>query len=220
MRTNAIVFREPGQLEVEDIGLTPPAEHEVVVETLWSGISSGTERMLLEGTMPPFPGMGYPLVPGYESVGHVTQVSSDDGPAIGALVFVPGASGYINARGLFGATASHLVADASKVVPLPEQLGEQGTLLALAATAHHALALEGSTPPDLIVGHGVLGRLIARIAIARGGPVPTVWENNASRRSDAEAIQSPTAQAIPARIIPASLMQAARPTSSTLSSPI
>ena len=35
--------------------------------------------------------------------------------------------------------------------------------------------------PDLIVGHGVLGRLIARIAVAMGGE-PTVWEKQALRR--------------------------------------
>jgi myo-inositol-1(or 4)-monophosphatase len=36
---------------------------------LHSGISTGTERLLWDGTMPPFPGLGYPLVPGYETVG-------------------------------------------------------------------------------------------------------------------------------------------------------
>ncbi len=181
MRTNAIIFREPGDLRVEEIAVTPPGGHEVVVKAHWSGISSGTERMLLEGTMPPFPGMGYPLVPGYESVGRVIQASSEGGPDVGDLVFVPGARGYVDALGLFGASASHLVTSASKVVPLPENLGEQGTLLALAATAHHALALRGPTPAQLIVGHGVLGRLLARVSVALGNPAPTVWEANASR---------------------------------------
>ena len=37
----------------------------------WSGISTGTEKLLWSGRMPPFPGMGYPLVPGYESVGRI-----------------------------------------------------------------------------------------------------------------------------------------------------
>jgi 3-hydroxyethyl bacteriochlorophyllide a dehydrogenase len=32
------------------------------------------------------------------------------------------------------------------------------------------------SPPDLIVGHGVLGRLLARLTIAAGAPAPTVWE--------------------------------------------
>jgi len=185
MQTNAIVFRKPGDLGVETLTLTNPDAREIVVETLWSGISSGTERLLLEGTMPPFPGMGYPLVPGYESVGRVTRAADESGPQVGELVFVPGARGYVDARGLFGASASTLVADAAKAVPLPDNMGETGALLALAATAHHALALSGSRAPDLIVGHGVLGRLIARISIALGNPAPTVWESAAGRRVDA-----------------------------------
>ena len=32
-----------------------------------------TEKLLWNGTMPHFPGMGYPLVPGYESVGRVIE---------------------------------------------------------------------------------------------------------------------------------------------------
>lgn len=182
MRTNAIIFRKPGDLGVEEIALSPPGAQEIVVDTLWSGISSGTERLLLEGTMPPFPGMGYPLVPGYESVGRVSRACEKGGPQVGDLVFVPGARGYVDARGLFGATASCLVTETAKVVPLPDDMGEQGTLLALAATAHHALALDGSMPPELVVGHGVLGRLIARISIALGNPAPTVWESNPARR--------------------------------------
>ena len=42
-------------------------------------------------------------------------------------------------------------------------------LLALAATAYHALAAHGAGCPDLIVGHGVLGRLLARLAASLRG---------------------------------------------------
>ena len=42
----------------------------------------------------------------------------------------------------------------------------------------------GQEQPDLIVGHGVLGRLIARIAVAKGKR-PVVWETNAGRREGA-----------------------------------
>ena len=52
-------------------------------------------------------------------------------------------------------------------------------LLALAATAYHAIA--GGRTPDLIVGHGVLGRLLARIAVLGDGEAPVVWERNPDR---------------------------------------
>jgi 3-hydroxyethyl bacteriochlorophyllide a dehydrogenase len=58
-----------------------------------------------------------------------------------------------------------------------ESIDEAACLLALAATAYHALCPAPGAPlPELIVGHGALGRLLARICIALGGEVPTVWE--------------------------------------------
>ena len=62
----------------------------MTVETRWSGVSAGTERLLFTGRMPAFPGMGYPLVPGYESVGRVVD-AGPDADRIGTQVFVPGA---------------------------------------------------------------------------------------------------------------------------------
>ena len=130
--------------------------------------------------MPMFPGMGYPLVPGYESVGRVASSGARAGRQVGERVFVPGARCYGEVRGLFGGAASRVVVPGAKVVPLGDGLGEQGVLLALAATARHAIAAHGGTAPDLIVGHGVLGRLLARLAMMDGGK-PVVWERNPDR---------------------------------------
>ncbi|MGD9769884.1 MAG: chlorophyll synthesis pathway protein BchC, partial [Pseudolabrys sp.] len=66
------------------------------------------------------------------------------------------------------------------------QLRERGVLLALAATAYHALTAPGAAKPDRIVGHGVLGRLLARLTIATGGEPPLVWERNRRRLDGAE----------------------------------
>ena len=41
------------------------------------------------------------------------------------------------------------------------------------------------TPPDLIVGHGALGRLLARMNVAAGITDFTVWETNPARRTGA-----------------------------------
>ena len=68
---------------------------------------------------------------------------------------------------------------------LEPALEDKGVLIALAATAHHAIASEGATIPNLIIGHGIVGRLIARIAIALGADAPLVWEKNATRRDGA-----------------------------------
>ncbi|WP_299438595.1 chlorophyll synthesis pathway protein BchC [uncultured Rhodospira sp.] len=184
MHTDAIVIQQPERLSLTRLDLEPPEEADVVVEIEWSGISTGTERLLWTGRMPPFPGMGYPLVPGYESVGRVTAAGAESGRTVGERVFVPGAKCYGEVRGLFGGAASRIVVPGARVLPVPDDLGERAVLLALAATARHALA-GGATLPDLVVGHGVLGRLVARLVVAMGGAAPVVWETNPARTSGA-----------------------------------
>ena len=178
----AVVFREPYALELRELELAPPGPGEVLVDVEWSGISTGTEKLLFHGLMPEFPGMGYPLVPGYETVGRVT--ARGDGVQVreGDRVFVTGARCFGDIRGLFGGAASRVVVEEAKLVPVSARLNEEAILFSLAATAHHAVHNEGDLAlPDLIVGHGVLGRLIARLAVALGVRRPVVWETNAER---------------------------------------
>ncbi|SDT96422.1 chlorophyll synthesis pathway protein BchC [Stappia sp. ES.058] len=189
MFTSAIVLTRPHDIGLQDVELTPMKENDIAVDVSWSGISTGTEKLFFDGTMPPFPGMGYPLVPGYESVGRVVSAGADSGFSQDETVFVPGANCYNGARGLFGATAARVVLPGSRAIRVSESLGEDAVLLSLAATAYHALTLRDATPPELIVGFGVLGRLIARIAIALGHPAPRVWERNPARRDTAEAVE-------------------------------
>ncbi len=183
MDTMAVVLREPERLSLRRLPLSPPGEADVVVDIAYSGISTGTERLLWSGRMPPFPGMGYPLVPGYESVGTVAEAGPRSGARVGEQVFVPGARCFGDVRGLFGGAAARVVVPGGLVLPIDDGLGERGVLLALAATARHAIA--GGAKPDLIVGHGVLGRLLARLAVLDGGEPPVVWERNADRAAGA-----------------------------------
>jgi 3-hydroxyethyl bacteriochlorophyllide a dehydrogenase len=179
MNTLAVVLEKPERLVLSRIDLSVPGDEDVVVDIEWSGISTGTERLLWSGRMPPFPGMGYPLVPGYESVGRVASAGPASGVRVGERVFVPGARCFGAIRGLFGGAASRVVVPGARVISFDETLAEQGVLLALAATAHHAIGVNG-TPPQLIVGHGVLGRLLARLTVALGAN-PIVWERNPER---------------------------------------
>jgi 3-hydroxyethyl bacteriochlorophyllide a dehydrogenase len=182
MDTIAVVLQAPERLALQRIDLSPQGEDDVVVDVQWSGISTGTERLLYTGRMPHFPGLGYPLVPGYESVGRVIEAGSRSGRSVGDQVFVPGARCFGDIRGLFGGAASRLVVPGARVSVIDAAWGEQGVLLALAATAYHATA--AAAPPDLIIGHGVLGRLLARVALAAGSE-PVVWERNPAREAGA-----------------------------------
>jgi 3-hydroxyethyl bacteriochlorophyllide a dehydrogenase len=190
MKSMAVVLEQPGHVALSRVDLTPAADADVVVDIDFSGISTGTEKLLWNGQMPKFPGMGYPLVPGYESVGRIVQAGKASGLREGQTVFVPGARCYGEIRGLFGGSASRVVVAADRVTPIHEGIGEQGVLLALAATAYHAVSMGGQradiVPPDLIVGHGVLGRLLARLTVLGGHPAPVVWERNPIRAGGAQ----------------------------------
>ena len=176
-----VVMEEPGRLGTRRLPLDPPQASDIVVEIRWSGISTGTERLLFDGPHAGFPGMGYPLVPGYESVGEVVEAGPDVGRAVGETVFVPGAPVFragarpVRRRGL--AARGH---GRARHADLDARLGERGVLLALAATAYHASRAPRRAEADLIVGHGVLGRLLARLACCRRR-APVVWETNPER---------------------------------------
>ncbi|MEL6317911.1 MAG: chlorophyll synthesis pathway protein BchC [Pseudomonadota bacterium] len=191
MRANAVVLRQPRDLGLELVTLDAPGPEDVVVRVRASGVSTGTERLLWTGEMPDFPGMGYPLVPGYEAVGEIVEAGARSGRRVGERVFVPGARCFGEVRGLFGAAADTLVCAGARVVPVDAALGDAGALIALAATARRAWPEDATAAatPALIVGHGVLGRLLARIAVALGAPAPMVWEIAPERRSGAEGYE-------------------------------
>ena len=156
MNTLAIVIDRPEHLMLSRLHLPKLQDEDVVVEVEWSGISTGTERLLWRGQMPSFPGMGYPLVPGYESFGEVVEARGESGLAVGDHVFVPGANCFGDGvRGLFGGASALLVTPATRVAKLDAGHGERGALLALAAHgrlgqlsgAHPVCRLQQMSPP-------------------------------------------------------------------------
>ena len=182
MQTIAVVLKQPEQVELNRLALTAPTPDDLVVDVDWSGISTGTERLLWSGRMPPFPGMGYPLVPGYE-VGRpgrrsgICQRPSRRPARLRSRreMFRRGARPVWRVGVAAGGAGETRGAARSSIS------ASSGILLALAATAYHAIAARGASAPDCIVGHGVLGRLLARISIALRNEPPTVWEKNPAR---------------------------------------
>ena len=188
MQAHSIVIKQPKQVSLVKLRIDEMGQEDVVVEMEYSGISTGTEKLIWSGTMPQFPGMGYPLVPGYESVGRITHAGEKSALHVGQRVFVPGAKCYGEVKGLFGGASSHVVIPYQRLTVLDDDFGEEAILLALAATAYHVTEGKPEAQPDLIIGHGVVGRLLARIAMAKG-KTPVVWENNSIRMSGATGYQ-------------------------------
>ncbi|MFN0025271.1 MAG: chlorophyll synthesis pathway protein BchC [Parvularculaceae bacterium] len=190
MHSTAVIFAGARHVAAERVELLAPGDNDLVVDVDWSGVSTGTERLMWSGEMPAFPGLGYPLVPGYESVGRVVAAGAQAEARLGETVFVPGSRAFKDVRGLFGGASSRVVIASNRATAISPALGERGALLALAATAYHAIS--GHAAPELVVGHGVLGRMLARLAIALGGEAPVVWEIDPERAfADGYAVIDP-----------------------------
>ena len=185
-----MVMTSPGELAVQEVSLRDCSSEDVIVDIHYSGISTGTEKLFWSGKMPPFPGMGYPLIPGYESTGEVVSANKSTGFKPGDFVFVPGADCFSEpVRSLFGGAAKRVSSPAKRLIKIDPAMGVNGALFALAATARHAIAGFGNKMPEVIVGHGVLGRLLARLVVLAGEKPPIVWETNPLRHGKSTGYQ-------------------------------
>jgi 3-hydroxyethyl bacteriochlorophyllide a dehydrogenase len=170
MQTDAIVISEPGRVELRTVALTDPGPEDVIIQTAYTSISAGTERMLLAGRMP-HPMLSFPVVPGYETVGRVVGLGAQVPPELeGRWVYVGGARCYTDVNPAWGGQARQLIVDHRRVVTLDPIDPRQGVLLALAATALHGIDLLASAPNDrvLVLGQGPVGQIAARVARSRG----------------------------------------------------
>lgn len=189
-QTPAVVITAPGQVALDEVGLRPPGADDVVIETAYTSISAGTERMLLAGQMP-HPMLRLPVVPGYETVGRIVDVGANVPDRWrDQWVYVGGAQCYEGINAAWGGQAARLFTDVGRVVSLDGVDPRQGLLLALAATALHGVDLLRPAAGErvLVLGQGPVGQLAARLARSCGAWT-AVTDRNASRLERAEGDQ-------------------------------
>lgn len=192
----AIWYTGPGIVELRAARLPPLAPGEARVRTLFSGVSRGTERLVLgghigrsewecmrcpmqEGAFP------FPVKYGYCAVGIV-----EEGPAdlLGSNVFC-----LHPHQNLFQVPADRLA-----IVP-PRVPARRATLAANMETALNAVWDSGAGPGDriVVVGAGVVGLLVASLAARLPAASVTVVDVEQARRPQAEALGA--AFALPAQ---------------------
>jgi threonine dehydrogenase-like Zn-dependent dehydrogenase len=177
----------PGVGSIREAPLPPPVPGDVLVRSLYSGISRGTETLVFTGRVPEnqrqamrapfqegdFPG---PVKYGYINVGRI-----EDGPPdrLGQLVFC-----------LYPHQDRYRVAGAA-AVPLPDGLPpERAVLAANMETAVNALWDACPLAGDRIAvfGAGVLGLLTAWLCRQVPGTQVTLIDINPARRAVSEAL--------------------------------
>ncbi|MEM6621165.1 MAG: zinc-binding alcohol dehydrogenase [Pseudomonadota bacterium] len=172
---HALVYTGPGQARLETVELRAPAQGEVLVQTRYSALSRGTERLIFNGLVPesergrmraPFQvgEFPFPVRYGYAAVGKVVQGPTD---LMGRDVFC-----------LHPHQDSFLVPAAS-VVPLPPDVpASRAVLAANMETALNAV-WDAKLRPGmriLVVGAGLLGRLISDLLLRREDMSVTVTD--------------------------------------------
>ena len=183
----AVVFEGPGRIGIADVAVGPPGSDEVLVQTLWSGISPGTEMLAYRGELDPGLPLDerlgalrgtfeYPFQYGYSCVGRIEHAAAQ-GPARGQLVFA------------FHPHQDLFVARANDVVPVDHVDARVATLFPLVETALQVALDAGSVLEDVVVvvGLGPVGILIGLMLGRAGAHVvgsdPLDW-----RRTVAESV--------------------------------
>jgi len=183
MKTKAIVFTGIRQIEVSEVQLKPLGSTDVLVETYWSSISTGTEKMAYNGLIPSPPFI-FPFIPGYETVGKITEVGNHvNQNLIGRFAYIAGSFGYEGVNAAFGGASQFVACPVESITILEGIENPQcGIALPLGATALHIVNLaEVKNKKVLILGQGAVGILAAELAKLMGAKLVAVTEPHPNR---------------------------------------
>src|SRR5262245_41575667 len=174
MKRQALYFTAPFCVSVREESLSLPVAGQVLVQTLVSALSPGTELLIYRGqaptdiavdeTIPALAGaFGFPLKYGYATIGRVMVVGANVAPEWqGRLVFS------------FHPHESHFLASPAELIPVPAPLSlEEATFLPNMETAVNFL-MDGQPligERVVVFGQGVVGllttALLAQLPLAR-----------------------------------------------------
>lgn len=172
-----VVFPAPGRVEIWTVTLPDVGPNDVLVRTVCSGVSQGTERWLLTDRYRWANGVPqYPHFPGYQAAGVVEGVGSGvDDLRIGDHVFTQGTA-FADRSPRYGLAShtGHLVAPRSAVTKLDPSLDlAAASLLRMAGVSRHGVRLTGVREGDVVavIGQGLIGQMSAQAARANGARV-------------------------------------------------
>jgi 2-desacetyl-2-hydroxyethyl bacteriochlorophyllide A dehydrogenase len=166
MECKKVYFTAPRQVEVRRSSLPPLSQGQVLVETICSAISPGTEMLLYRGQFPKdlsdahdslSSDLGYPMPYGYACVGRVTKISKDMRHRwLGRLVFA------------FQPHASRFIASTDELLPLPE--GMTPETACFLPNMETAVNLAQDAAPilgerALVFGQGIVGLLTTALLV-------------------------------------------------------
>lgn len=206
MKARGVVFAAQEKVEVWDIEIPEPGPDDVLIRTLYSGISIGTEGWILKNA---YWRVTYPLVTGYQLCGVVESVGAN------VASFRPGETVFTRftrlagdkIRPMWAGHVSHAVTDAKSVYKVPAGVHPaHASMAVMPAVPWHGIQLTGINPGDLVVvvGAGQVGQYAAQLARTKGAKVICV-EVLADRlalaaKHSADIALNPTVDDVAARV--------------------
>jgi 2-desacetyl-2-hydroxyethyl bacteriochlorophyllide A dehydrogenase len=172
-----IVFSAPKEINIEEFDVKDPSENEVLIETINTLISTGTELTALTGEFPERSAWSayvkYPFLPGYSSVGKVVKCGSKVKDfMIGDIVAATSPH------------ATHAVVRADHLVKVPENINvEDACFHTIAAGVMNSVRLARVSLGESVVvtGLGILGQM-AIIFSRMAGAYPVIAVDIAENR--------------------------------------
>ena len=183
MKAKAIVFRGVREIELCEVSLKPLSSTDVLVETYWSSISTGTEKMAYNGLIPSWPFI-FPFIPGYESVGKIIQAGNHVNQSlIGKFAYVAGSVGYEGVNAAFGGASEYIVCPVESITVLDNIDNPKcGIALPLGATALHIVDLaQVKNKKVLVLGQGAVGILATELAKHMGAKLVAATDTQKNR---------------------------------------
>ena len=179
-KSKAIVFTGPYQAELQELEIPKPGTGELLVKTLYTGVSTGTETRVISGKQT---GGDFSLIPGYENIGRIVDTGESTSLKPGDIVFHTGSSYTGEFTKCWGAHQEYTLVNETEVYSVPQGLDpEDGVYAKVGAIALHSVKRAKISEQDtvVIVGLGLIGHLAAQCAKALHARVIGV-DNNPER---------------------------------------
>lgn len=162
-KAKTLFFTAPKQIEIRETAIASLKKDEVLVETLYSAISAGTEMLVYRGQFPHLADshdnvssdLNYPLAYGYACVGVVQETGAQvDRSWRDKLVFA------------FHPHASHFISNPDALIPIPDSLKPETACFLPNMETVVNLVQDGAPIIGecvLVLGQGIIGLLTASL---------------------------------------------------------
>lgn len=172
MDSKCIVFTKANTISIKDLDVPKPEAGQILIKTLVTGVSTGTETRVLRGGEDP---NGFPCIPGYENVGEVLDAGPGvNGIEMGDVVFHTGSEFTGPFARMWGAQVGIALISAESVLKAPGGLDPLKAIYTkVGAIALHGINRARVNPTDTVavVGLGLIGHMAVQSAKAKGATV-------------------------------------------------